>query len=281
MRRLRQLKKELEAELVTLRDALIHTLPDDKQKRRALQNCDKNALTHLLTCLRIAECGRELSRREWHDMMAFHLGLAIPDLPPRCICGSQNSVEHALVCRKGHFQTKMHDEVRDYLGSLLRAGGCTVGWEPLIPLPPEDVFMPRGTNLAAGARSDLQVWGLDPQGQSIFVDVRISFPDCKTHKERSPSQIHEFNQKQKEKHYSARIKFNNSRFVVFSCLSTGHLSERSHSFLKGIAHRLSRKAHAPGEVGYTSSYNGRNAYITSMRSDPGQSRLAFIIARVC
>ena len=45
----------------------------------------------------------------------------------------------------------------------------------------------------------------------------------------------------------------------------------SNSFLKTIAHKLSRKTHAPGEVGYLTSYN---AYITSFRS-----RLAFIIAR--
>ena len=238
---------------------------------RALQNCDKNALTHLLTCLRVAECGRELSHREWLDMMALHYGLPITDLSPVCVCGTANSVEHALICRKGHHQVGMHDDVRDFLGSMIKSAGKVVALEPQFPPIPPGVPVPSGTNLKVGARSDIQIWGLDPQGQSIYVDVRVSFPHCKSHERRTPSQIHKFNEKQKQKAYGARASFNNSRLVVFSCLSTGHLSEMSQSFLKGIAHQLSRKAYAPGDVGYVSSYN---AYITSMRS-----RLAFILAR--
>lgn len=271
LRRRRRLKAEREAKLTNDRDATIQLLLDTKQKSRAVQNCDQNALSHLLTCRRVAENGRELSRREWLDMVALRMGLPITDLPAKCICGADNSVEHALVCRRGHHQVRLHDDIRDFLASICVAAGLVVETEPQFAPVPPDVPLPRGTIRADGARSDLLIWGLDPQGQSNFVDVRVSFPHCPTHEGRSPSQIHAANEKEKLRKYGARANFQQSHYTTVSVLVTGHVNGQGHGLLKALGHKMSRKTHAPGEVGYLTSYN---AYITSFRS-----RLAFIIAR--
>lgn len=75
----------------------------------------------------------------------------------------------------------------------------------------------------------------------------------------------------KWKFYGARAKLHNCRLSTFAFLYSGHLSLQSDSLLKTIAHKLARKAHAPADIGYATSYN---ALITSFRT-----HIAFAIAR--
>ena len=57
-----------------------------------------------------------------------------------CACGERNTVNHALICRKGGFVIRRHNEIRDIEAELLDEVCISVKKEPtLLPLSGEIV----------------------------------------------------------------------------------------------------------------------------------------------
>ena len=116
LKRCRAICAEWEAKLSRRRDEIIASIPNGAQQSRAKQNCDKNALTHILTTSRSRLHGEwpcdGLPRMVGFDGNSFW-SLTVHDRPDKCICRQPNSVDHALTCRRGRFQGHMQDAARD------------------------------------------------------------------------------------------------------------------------------------------------------------------------
>ena len=94
-----------------------------------------------------------------------------------CACGKPNSVNHALICSKGCFVIKRHNELRDIEAELLNEVCSSVTKEPkLLPLSGEHI---RG-NMADEAHLDVSAIGFWHPQEKVFVDVRVFNPNYKT-----------------------------------------------------------------------------------------------------
>ena len=94
----------------------------------------ENEATNWLTSLPLSDNDYHLTKREFWDSVKLRYSWPLTNLPSRCVCGEQFSVEHGLKCLKGGFITQRHNELSDLTGDLLSEVCKDVTIEP--PLEP-------------------------------------------------------------------------------------------------------------------------------------------------
>ena len=87
--------------------------------RRAADLATEKGSSTWLTALPLAEHGFALHKGAFHDALALRYGWAPSEMPSKCACGNNLSVEHALSCAKGGFPSIRHNEIRDLTATLL------------------------------------------------------------------------------------------------------------------------------------------------------------------
>ena len=89
----------------------------------------------------------------------------------------------AMICMRGGYIIKWHNEIRDLETEILQAVCTDVEMEPVFQDVTGEV-LPRGTNKAPDARLDIRAraWARE---QSAFFDVRVCYP-TQTHIRISP-----------------------------------------------------------------------------------------------
>ena len=101
-------------------------------------------------------------------------------MPKICACSSPNSIDHALICKKGGFVSLRHNQIRDLEAHWLSEVCKGVETEPqLIPLIGE-TFEHKSTNTAPEARLDIFARGFWSSLDSTFFDVRVLHHGCKS-----------------------------------------------------------------------------------------------------
>ncbi|KAG0725970.1 hypothetical protein GWK47_037531 [Chionoecetes opilio] len=109
--------------------------------------------------------GFNLNKQEFVDAVALRYGWPVEGLPNTCVCGSPNSADHTMTCKKGGFVCIRHDEVRDLTASMLKEVCHDVSTEPtLLPLDGE-LLRYRTANTAPEARVDICARGFWTRGQ--------------------------------------------------------------------------------------------------------------------
>ena len=63
--------------------------------------------------------GFALHKGSFHDALALRYGWSPSEMPSKCACGNNLSVEHALSCAKGGFPSIRHNEIHDLTATLL------------------------------------------------------------------------------------------------------------------------------------------------------------------
>ena len=111
-----------------------------------------------------------------------------------CACGKRNSVNYSLICPKGGFVAKRHNEIRDFEAELLNEVCTSVEIEPvLLPISGEVI----AGNDAPEARLDVSAVGFWRPQEKMLVDVRVFDPNCKTYENVEPEKVYERHEKQK------------------------------------------------------------------------------------
>ena len=85
-------------------------------------------------------------------------------LPSHCVCGTQFTIEHAMICPRGGFPSICHNEVRDITANLLSEVCHSVGTEPSLQNVSEEQLTRTSANREDGARQDIvatNFWGRD------------------------------------------------------------------------------------------------------------------------
>ena len=104
---------------------------DITQKRKIEMNNEKGA-SNWLSTMPIKEQGFSLTKDEFHTAVAIRYGLPISRLPEYCVYGTNFSVDHTMVCKKGGFVSQRHNELRDMTHEILSEVCNNVEREPLL-----------------------------------------------------------------------------------------------------------------------------------------------------
>ena len=123
--------------------------------------------------------------------------MKLANLPSKCVCGEMFSVDHALICKKGGFISKRHDNIRDLLTVLLNKVCVDVQSEPhLIPIETE-TFNLRSANTNDDSRLARDFWTCE---QRAFFDIRVTHVGSQSNKNRDTNTV--FRQHELEKNGS-------------------------------------------------------------------------------
>ena len=177
-------------------DDLHSQLPPQLQK--AVDLAQEKGASIWLTALPLKEHGFTLHRAAFHDAMALRYGWSPSNLPSRCDCGKNNTIDHALSCAKGGFPSIRHNEIRDLTANLLTEVCSEVCIEPHLQPTTPDQLSGATANSQEGARLDVSangVWG--GRFQKTYFDVRVFNPHAPSNKNQTPSACYRKHEREK------------------------------------------------------------------------------------
>ena len=93
------------------------TLP--KKPSRALDLAAEKGVSTWLTVIPLKEMGLNLNKREFRDALRSRYNWPFSDIPSKCVCGEEYSVEHAMICKRGGFIIQRHDQLQNLEAELL------------------------------------------------------------------------------------------------------------------------------------------------------------------
>ena len=143
-----------------LKDKLdeILTVADPMTKRILELNQEKGAGAWL-TAIPLKSLGFTLNKQEFKDSMCLRYGWRIPNTPSHCQCGEKNTIDHALMCKKGGYVCLRHNRLRDLEAELMREVCSDVRTEPaLIPIANKNNVNGNTTDQGRPDVSGVGVW---------------------------------------------------------------------------------------------------------------------------
>ena len=72
-----------------------------KKSSRALDLAAEKGASARLTVIPFKEMGFNLNKREFRDALLLRYNWPFSDIPSKCVCGEEYSVEHAIICKRG------------------------------------------------------------------------------------------------------------------------------------------------------------------------------------
>lgn len=186
--------------------------------------------------------GYSLSKQDFRNAINLRYGWDIPGIHSNCACGSKNSIDHALICKKGGYVSYRHDVLVETEAEFLREAKCkNVYTEPaLLPTVPE--LHPKGTSTAEGARLDIVATGLFGPTEKAFMDVRITHPGAPSNKKYALDKLLSKNEQEKKLKYNSRvINTEKSTFIPLVFTTGGATAPECQRFHKQIAEKIARR----------------------------------------
>ena len=102
----------------------IESLITSDSKRRAFSIASEKGSSSWLSALPLKSLGYCLNKKDFRDSLLLRYNWPIPDVCRHCACGKNNSVDHALTCKKGGYVTFRHDILVETEAELLREAKC-------------------------------------------------------------------------------------------------------------------------------------------------------------
>jgi hypothetical protein len=119
------------------------------------QASEKGASSWLST-LPIMEHGFHLHKQAFRDALSIRYGWQIPRMPSHCLCGTSNSVSHALSCPKGALPSIWHNHIRDLTASLMTEVCPNIAIEPVLQPLNGETFRYQTSNTQDNTRLDIR-----------------------------------------------------------------------------------------------------------------------------
>ncbi len=192
-----------------------------------------------LTTLPIQSLGYALNKEDFRGSLCIRYGWRIRNMPINCACGSENSINHSLVCKIGGYSIFRHNIVRDAIAEILRETCKDVVIEPeLIPIDADYNFNSTG-NLAEKARLDVSSVGLWSPLEKNFMDVRVFHPNAPSYQNRKLGALYKDHERQKKSAYSSRVnQVEKSTFTPMVFSTFGGMGEECHRALQRAAGKI-------------------------------------------
>ena len=210
------------------------------EMKRILELAQEKGAGAWLTTTPIQSLGFTLNKQQFCDSICLRYGWKVPHTPNYCTCGGENSVDHALRCKRGGYTIMRHNKIRDLEAELMREVCNDVRVEPeLLPLNNEEIV---NGNVAQKARLDLSgngIWG--PQ-ERTFLDIRVMHPNAPSYKDKDISQVYRQHEKEKKRTYNERvIQVEKGSFTPIVMSTFGGMGVEAERFHKRIAQLIAQK----------------------------------------
>ena len=145
------------------------------------------------------------NKGDFRDALCLRYKWPLKFISSTCICGQQQSLEHALSCSRGGFPTLRHNEIRDITASYLSEIHSNVTVEPhLQPLTGESLCLST-SNQDDAARVDIAADGFWTNSSRAFFDVRVFNPHAQSNASLSPTAAYCRHEREKSCAYEQRI----------------------------------------------------------------------------
>ena len=158
-----------------------------------------------LTSLPLKNFGFILNKQEFSDAICLRYNLKLKDTAAKCICGDPNTINHALICKKGGYVSLRHNSLRDRTAEIMRISCRDVITEPYL-LPINGVELPTGSNKADNARLDVAARSVWNPLEKAFFDVRVFHaPAASNRNLKTIPAMYKHHENLKKKEYNARV----------------------------------------------------------------------------
>ena len=238
--------KEAKAELVCekkafyLQECANKEMSSDQSQANLDLLAEKGA-SSWLNVLPLQEFDFVLNKQEFIDSIRLRYNHPLNNVPKTCACSKQNSIDHALTCKKGGYVSLRHNQVRDLEAHWL-SDVCTGTYtEPkLLPLSGER-FSYKSANIADDARSDIVTRGFWSTMDRSFFDIRIIHLGAESNKGdwREACKKHEENKKREYGEGILEVEKANFTPLVFT--TSGGAGQEANRFHKRLATLISYK----------------------------------------
>jgi hypothetical protein len=212
------------------------------EMKRSVDLSKEKGSSSWLSALPIGDHGFHLHKGEFRDALSLRYGWKLNNTPQSCNCGTQFSVNHAMICPTGGFPIIRHNEIRDITATLLTEVCHNVSTEPpLQPLSGEKLTA-RSANVNDGARVDIRARGFWNTSQDAFFDVRVFYPNASSNHSKDLSTAYKRHEQAKKREYGERIREIERGVFTPLVLSThGAMGKEATTFYKRLADMLSQK----------------------------------------
>ena len=209
---------------------------------RVFEAITEKGASSWLTALPLKEHELYLNKQTFWDTIYLRYGIQLPRLPTSCVCGSNFTMEHALMCMKGGFVTIRHNELRDFTAELLSEICNDVAVEPLLTPCTGEKFQYKTANDKEGARVDVAARGVWVRGSKAYFDVRVFNPLAPSYSGQTLKTTHKNNEMSKKREYAERIlKIEHGSFTPLVFSSLGGMSVECTHFYNRLADKISEK----------------------------------------
>lgn len=213
------------------------------QLQRAVDLATEKGSSSWLTTLPLEEHGFALHKRAFHDALALRYGWSPSEMPSKCACGNNFTVEHALSCAKGGFPSIRHNEVRDLTATLLTEVCNNVSTEPYLQPISNETLTGATANTQDGARLDIAAngfWG--GTYERTFFDVRVFNPHAPSNRRTPLPSCYRRHEQAKKRTYEQRCReVEHASFTPLVLSATGGLAKEATVFYKRLASKLASK----------------------------------------
>ena len=194
------------------------------------------------TTLPLKEFGFILNKQEFTDAICLRYNYNIQNMPNHCACGNKNSINHALICKKGGFVSLRHNQIRDLEANLLSEVCRDVRTEPtLLPITGE-VFDKKSVNTSPEARLDVSARGVWNTMDRVFFDVRVFHHGAASNQCGTIENTFKKHEDEKKRTYNQRvIQIEKATFTPLVFSTSGAMGDEANKFHKRIAMLMSYK----------------------------------------
>ena len=176
--------------------------------------------------------------------MSIRYGWMPDRLPLNCVCGKQLTPDHSLSCPTGGLSTKLHNEIRDLLATLITEVCFDVAIEPVLqPLITSETFHRQSTTTDDNAHLDIRAkgfWGISEE--NTFFDVNIFNLNAASNKASSITACYRRHERLKRNKYEERVlEVEKATFTPLVFNTSGGASPLTTTFLKHLGSLLAEK----------------------------------------
>ena len=147
--------------------AIYDQLSPDLQ--RCMELSSEKGSSSWLSVLPLEEHGFYLHKGEFRDALCLRYGWRPTNMPQLCNCGTQFTVDHAMICHMGGFPMIRHNKIRDITASLLTEVCHNVATEPALQPLTGERMNARTANSNEGACLDIRARGFWNRAQDAFL----------------------------------------------------------------------------------------------------------------
>ena len=212
---------------------------DEKSVRLVTAAREKGA-SSWLSALPLKSRGYVLNKQEFRDALCLRYGWKIEGMPLHCGCGSRNSLDHVLTCKRGGYVGMRHNVLRNREAKLMEKVCHDVRIEPAL-LPTADEMV-QGT-AADGARCDVSARGIWSNYDKTFFDITVTHPNAQSHMNKPINKLYkEFETRKKSKYNDRITNVERGSFTPLVFTTTGGMGAECEKLNKRLAELIAIKS---------------------------------------